>query len=113
MAFPGVEKRRFPRIKLQQPLSYQIRGVPEVNNAVVNDISLGGLSLSNNKFIAPKTLIALKINILSWVLNATAKIAWSSLAPKSDRYRLGVEFVELNQQKKAYLADYISMQNTK
>jgi c-di-GMP-binding flagellar brake protein YcgR len=110
MAFPGIEKRYFPRIKLQRPLHYQIRGVPEFNNAIGDDISLGGMSLINNKFIAPQTLVTLKINILSRILSPTAKIAWSSLVPKSDRYRLGIQFLEIDLQEKRYLSEYINIQ---
>ena len=112
MAGSIVEKRRFPRIKLQRPLHYQIRGVSVSNNAIGENISLGGIGLlTNNRFIAPETLVTLKVNILSRILNPTVKVIWSHLVPQFERYRLGVEFIEFDAQEKSYLADYISTYN--
>ncbi|OGX15201.1 MAG: hypothetical protein A2166_00220 [Omnitrophica WOR_2 bacterium RBG_13_41_10] len=108
MAIAIVEKRRFPRIKLQRPLHYQIRGVSIFNNAIGENISLGGIGLlTNNRFIAPETLVSLKINVLSRILSPTVKVVWSHLIPQFERYRIGVEFVEFDAQEKSYLADYI------
>lgn len=104
------EKRLTPRIKLSTPLRYQIRGEPEFNTTVSDDISVGGLSFYESKFIAPKTPLNLEINVLSRILRPMGRVAWSSPLPHSDRYRLGIEFLEFNLKEKDYLSDYIDMQ---
>lgn len=104
------EKRRYPRIKLKRPLRYQIRGTPEFNNAIVDNISVGGLGFVDNKFIAPRTSLMLEINVLSRILRPVGKIAWSSPLPHSNRYYSGIEFLELDPVEKRFLADYINMQ---
>lgn len=107
------EKRRFPRIPLRIPLHYQVRGTPKFNNTIINDISLGGLSFTNNEFIAPNTALTFELDILSRVLKPIGRVSWSSPLPHSDRSRLGVEFLELDPRDKNYLSDYIDMQAAK
>lgn len=103
------DQRHFFRIRLQAPLHYQIRGKPNFNNTVTENISIGGLSFTNDKFIAPNTLLTLQVNVLSKILNPIARVAWVNSLPYNDRYRLGVEFIELDPTQKRYLADYINM----
>jgi len=103
------EKRSFPRIKLNTPLRYKIRGTPRVSETINDDISLGGLGFINNDFIPPRTPISLEVNLAARVLNPIARVVWSSHLPRSDRYRTGLEFMEFNREEKRYLADYIDM----
>jgi hypothetical protein len=104
------EKRCFPRVKLNMPLRYHTRGLPEYNNTLCEDISLGGVRFINDKFIRPEASLALEINVLTRALNPIGRVAWSQPLPHSDRYRVGVEFLELDLGEKNYLSDYIDMQ---
>lgn len=104
------EKRNFPRIKLRIPLRYQIRGKPEFYNTVSSDISLSGIGFTDDKFITPNTCAGLEINLLSRVLRMQGKIVRSSPVAHSDKYRLGVEFLEWDPPEKNYLKDFIDMQ---
>ncbi len=110
MAIKPEEKRRFPRINLHTPIRYQIRGLPEFDNMVSDNISIGGIGFIGNKFIAPSTPVMLEVNILSRILKPIGKIAWSQPLPHSDRNRLGIEFLELDPIEKNYLQDFINMQ---
>jgi c-di-GMP-binding flagellar brake protein YcgR len=102
-------KRRFPRIGVHSPIRYQILGTPEFSNSIADNISVGGLSFINNRFIKPATNLNLEINILSRVLNSTGRITWVSNLPHSDRYKMGVEFTNLDGREKKYISDYIDM----
>lgn len=110
MAIKLEEKRLCPRIKLKTPLRYQIRGTPEFNNAISNDLGMCGVSFVTNKFIAPKTLLGLEVNVLSRVLNPIGRVVWSSPLIHSNRYQVGIEFLELDPREKNYLRDYMDMQ---
>lgn len=103
------ENRRFPRIKLRIPLHYRLRGTSEFDNVSSEDISLGGLRFTNNRFIPPLSNLSLEINILSRVLSPTGRVVWSTPLPHSDRYNLGVEFLDFHPDEKKYLADYIDI----
>ena len=104
------EKRKFPRIRFLNPVRYQIRGIPEFNNVISDNLGLGGVSFINDRFIAPQTLLMLEINVLARVLNPVGSVAWSANVAHSDKYNLGIEFLEMDAQKKAYLKDYINLQ---
>lgn len=106
----ATEKRSLSRIKLHTSLRYQIRGRAEFNNTVSDDISLKGLGIINDRFISPQTYVMLEISILSRILKPMGKIAWAQPLPHSDRYRLGIEFLELDPQEKNYLQGFIDMQ---
>lgn len=113
MAISFSEKRNSPRIKLHRPLRYQIRGRREFYNTISDDISTGGIGFVNNKFIAPLTPVMLEINILSRILRPVGIVAWSYPLPHSNRYRLGMEFLELDPGEKNYLKDFIDMQRNR
>ena len=105
------EKRHFPRIGLRTPLYCKIRGTGGCKNAISDNISLGGMGFTNDKFIAPKTtLVCLQLNILSRVLNPIGQIAWANSLPHSNKYQVGVEFLELDPSEKNYLKDFIDLQ---
>lgn len=104
------EKRQFPRIILKTPLRYQVRGRPEFNNCLSEDISVGGIGFAGDRFIAPLTNLMLEVNILSRILTPVGRVVWANSLPHSGRFRLGVEFLELNPLDKQYLADYLDMQ---
>jgi len=106
------EKRRFSRVKLKSPLHFSIRGRGGFNDTVSEDISTGGICFTNNRYIAPLTNLMLEVRVLSRVLNPIGRVVWVNPMPHSDRYRLGVEFVELDPQKKLYLSEYILMQES-
>jgi hypothetical protein len=109
MAIRWEEKRISPRIRLRAPLRYHILGTREFANAVSNDISTKGLSFINNRFIAPKISLALEIQLLSRLMRATGKVAWANPLAHSDKYRLGVEFLELGKEDQVFLNDFIDM----
>ncbi len=104
------ENRIFPRVNFHSEIRYQIRGKPDFDNAVSNDISCGGLRLTNNRFIPASTLVMLEINVLNRVLRPIGKVAWSASQSHSNRNQMGIEFVEFNTIEQNYLKDFINMQ---
>lgn len=110
MALNIEEKRNFPRLRSRIPLRYQIRGTPEFADTVSDDISTGGISFIDKKFVTPKALVMLEMNLLSRILKSAGRVAWASPLPHSDRYRLGIEFLELDPRERTYLSDFIDMQ---
>lgn len=107
------EKRRFNRVGLRASLRYQIRGSHEFNNAVSGDIGVGGLGFVIDKYIAPSSNLSLQINVLSRILNPIGRVTWIRPLPRSDRYHLGLEFVEFDPGEKKYLSDYVDMHSGK
>jgi hypothetical protein len=104
------EKRRFTRVKLANALRLQIRGRTGCDNAVSENISEGGLAFVNDRFIPRSTPLMLEFNLLSRYLSPIARVSWASPVPHSDKYHLGVEFMEVEPGEKSFLSDYVNMQ---
>ena len=104
------EKRSYKRFRVNAPVSFQIRGESELNNTTSDNISTGGISINSDCFVAPETNVMLEINILSRILKPIARVAWASPIPRTNKHKLGLEFIEFNPIERNYLADYLSIQ---
>lgn len=104
------ENRIFSRLVFNSQVRYQLRGKPNFDNAISNDISCGGLRFTSNRFIPTATAVMLEINVLNRVLRPIGKVAWSRPVSHSQRNQTGVEFIEFNVLEKNYLKDFINMQ---
>ncbi len=110
MATAPEEKRSFPRLRMKTALRYHARGIAEFTNAVSENLSAAGIGFIGEKFIAPKTPLMMEINLLSRILNPIGEVAWAAPLQHSDRYRLGIKFVEFDLKDRNYLSDYLNMQ---
>lgn len=104
------ENRCFPRVDFHSQIRYQLRGRPDFDNVLGNDISCGGLRFTSDKFIPTSTFVMLEVNVLNRVLRPIGKVAWSTPVAHSDRNQTGVEFMEFNTLEKNYLRDFVNMQ---
>lgn len=104
------ENRIFPRVGFHSQIRYQVRGKPDFDNVLGNDISYGGLRFTSEKFIPTSTLVMLEINVLNRVLRPVGKVAWSTPLAHSDRKQTGVEFMEFDRLERNYLKDFVEMQ---
>ncbi len=103
------DQRRQTRFKLETPVSFQVRGRPEFVTTLTSDISNNGLGFDSDAFIPNNTLIMLEVPVLAKVIHPVGRIAWSASMVHSDRYRIGVEFMEMDPAEKHYLKDYLSL----
>ncbi len=106
------ENRVFPRVNLDSPIRFQIRGDADFDNAVCNDISTGGLRFTSNKFVPTESALMLEIKLLERVLRPIGKVAWSAPVAHSYRNQLGVEFLEFDMLERNYLKEFINMRTT-
>ncbi|MFA5118242.1 MAG: PilZ domain-containing protein [Candidatus Omnitrophota bacterium] len=109
MALFSREKRQSARIKFSSPLRYQIRGNSVVNNAVGDNISLGGMAFINETGLPRSSTVMLEFNILSQIIKPVGQVIRATPLPHSDRYRLGIEFIEMDPNQKNYLEKYLKM----
>jgi hypothetical protein len=106
------EKRRFGRINAKFPIRYQIRkGGGFFASGLSDDLSLSGTKLNTDRFFPQGLNLNLELNILSKIINPVGKVIWSQPLPRSNRYQMGIEFIEINPQDKNYLCDYMNMRN--
>lgn len=109
MEKPNREIRRFPRVKLTTPIRIQVRGREDFSRSVGENVSEKGVCFVNDDFIPPSTPVMLEIEVLSRILHPIGRIVWSAPFPRSNKYRLGTEFIEFEQAEQKFLADFLSM----
>lgn len=104
-----VDKRHTPRIDFRLPLRCQIRGKSETSGLLSKNICLGGISFNSESFIAPNTCVNLEISLLNRIINATGQVVRVNYIPRSDKFDMGIKFVELTCVQKKLISDYINM----
>jgi len=102
--------RFFPRIDSQVQFRYQLKGLPEFENAVASDISCGGLRFTSDRFIPTSTTVVLEINLLNRILKPVGRIAWTTTLPHSYRNQMGVQFTDFDGTERKYLEDFVDTQ---
>jgi len=103
------ERRLYPRISYKSPLHYRVRGYPVFDDAISDNISGGGIGFISEKFIAPSTILMLELGVLSRTLKPVAEVVSSIAVAHSDRNRLGLKFLEMEDEEKSYLENFIKM----
>lgn len=109
MVVAVTEKRKAQRIPHRAPVTFLVRGTREAKSAISENISTGGIGLIHDSFIPPDTVLMFEVSILSQPFNTAGKVAWSWPVPHSDRYRLGVSFLELDPARRNYLTEYVRL----
>ena len=66
------------------------------------------MKLLLNDFIAKNDSMKLHINLIDKVLDTKAKVVWCNKERRSDRYSVGVEFVEMGLTAKEELSNFIN-----
>lgn len=51
----------------------------------------------------------LEIEVLSRVLHPIGKIVWSTPFPRSNKYKLGTEFIEFDAGERKFLGDFVNL----
>jgi len=109
MLLVSKENRRFARINLHVPVRFQVRGHTEANSGLSDDLSQGGLSLISDGFLATSATLMLEIGLPLHLLRPIGRVAWSQPLPRSNKNRLGIEFLEIDRRERNYLGEYINM----
>lgn len=112
MALKPQDKRVFPRVRFGNPIRYQVRGEAKFDNAVCDNVSIGGIGFTSNTFIPRATPLMLEFNVLSRIICPIGYVSWASPIPHSDRYKLGIEFKEFDPKEKEYLSDFVDLQQS-
>ncbi len=104
-----INKRRSPRIDFRLPLRCQIRGKSEINGLLTKNICLDGISFNSESFIAANTCLNLEITLLNKIINTTGQVVRVNHIARSDKFDMGIKFIELSYEQRRLLSDYINM----
>ena len=97
---PGLqgERRRFVRVPFDRPA--RAEQIPQsfqndVFGLLSADLSEGGVQLSSPEFFPLESLVVLDLDTPT-PFRAVGRIAWSEQVGDQDRWRVGMEFMELS-----------------
>ncbi len=87
------ERRQFSRIRLDEPVRYQLKDPTQFGGCLSCDIGAGGIRISVNDFIPLNTELALQVHLSSKrVVDRKGRVVWVEKFRFADRYQAGVEF---------------------
>lgn len=106
------EKRKHPRLKLSLPLFCNSLTSRFSFYSAFEDISIGGLSLVDIRFLSLNELLKLKIEFPGRTVRCEGKIVWLKNLPDSEDKKAGVEFTNMEPKNRDYIKDFISDMKT-
>ena len=110
------ERRKFPRKNADFPV--QLRPMSQKNagaihNSMTHDFSEGGMQLSSFYFYPVDSKMILKIFPLNDMepISSVGRVVWIEQVPYQDRYKVGIEFAEMNYESRMSLKQMITSSN--
>lgn len=105
----GAERRRFQRLKVNCPVDYRFFNGTRYQQTVTCDVSEGGISFLVDGAVSIGTHIYFEARLKNrpQSLYGIARVVWSSREPYSDKYKVGLEFVEAGSISKADITSFI------
>ena len=103
------ERRKFIRVPDNLQISYEVMPHPKVGDFFTRDISQGGIRFFVHEFIRRNSILKIKLTLAktTFYFEALVKVVWIKEDTLSERYEVGVEFVDIPQNAIAHLIDYI------
>ncbi|MCX5699702.1 MAG: PilZ domain-containing protein [Candidatus Omnitrophica bacterium] len=104
-----IERRRCVRIPESLSIVYEVVPGQTRKEYITKDISQGGMRFLINEFISKDSRLRIKISFHETLfsLEIWVKCAWIRKIPYSDRYEIGVEFVDMPSKAGDYLIGFI------
>jgi len=101
------DKRKNSRSFISFPIECSVLPGGGYFYTVSKDLSLGGVRILSDEFLAKNNCLRLNINLIDKVLGVKAKVVWCNKERVSDRYSAGLKFVEIAEENKSYLDSII------
>ena len=125
--FPDLERRRFPRSKDNIFVLCSLKASTPVEFKVVaSDISAGGLIFETERDVSKDSELELQIyqprnrdKNMIFSIPVLAKVAWIRKIEKDNfekgenKYRIGIEFLEIKEKDRKIIANYLEKKHVK
>lgn len=105
------ERRKFTRWSFAEPVQIRRIDCRDTHGSLAKDIGLGGVSVIAARFIPLSTKVQIEGEVVRTreYFTGMAKVAWIQKLPYSeDQYRLGLEFVEMTQDSRKVIGEYVA-----
>jgi len=109
------EKRIHKRVNVSVPINYETIENPlkRYGHTLSKDISENGIKIAMERFCPPKTKFLLRINLeeINKTIESLAETIWSFNIRASNRYHNGMRFIDMNQENKTALREYVTIKS--
>jgi len=104
-----LERRKFIRIPESSQISYEILSELKARDYLTRDISQGGIRFFVHEFIRRNSILKIRLTLAktTFYFEALVKVVWIREDTLSERYEVGVEFIDIPQNATEHLIDYI------
>ncbi|MFC1514352.1 PilZ domain-containing protein [Candidatus Omnitrophota bacterium] len=102
------EKRKQQRVKISFPVRCEGLDSRRGFYTVFKDISVGGLKVISEEFLAVNKAIKFEINLINTLVKGKGKVVWCNPQSFADRYFVGLEFTEIGPSAQKTLSDFLS-----
>ena len=102
------ERRRYPRVNISFPVECEI--LPErkkIFYTVTKNLSIGGAKILSEFFFPNEKTFKININLINEIIKAKAKVVWCNKEPYSERYQMGLCFLDMNKNDKDHLKTFL------
>jgi len=106
---PVEERRRWPRLRVYSPVKYHFLRENRFRCCITCDISEGGAGLLLDNPLPPGTCLyfQIKLHNLPNPASGIARVVWASRDVYSEKYRAGLEFLEISNGSRSEIADFV------
>ena len=104
-----MEKRRKnPRIDIALPIEYSLpQRTKKILYTVSKNVGLGGIEILCDDFLSWGQTLRTQINLIDTIAHTRTEVVWCQKEMHSERYRIGLKFLELKEKDKARLCGFI------
>jgi c-di-GMP-binding flagellar brake protein YcgR len=92
------ERRKYPRIGVSFPVECNVLSQRLYFYTVSKDLSLGGIKILSDDFIPKDNIIRVRVNLIDETVSLKARVAWCNSKRVSEKYLIGLEFIEISQE---------------
>ena len=108
-----LERRRYPRFKINLPLDYYRLGKQATQNAKARDISEGGLNVYFPEALEIGEQVRLKLFFATpesdlESIEATAEVTWVAILSGDGEYQSGVKLVDISSEDLTKLKNFLA-----
>ena len=103
------ERRRFVRVPEHLQVSYRILPGTKMREYITKNISQGGMRFYVHELIPEGSILEIRLTLqkIFFSFKSRVKVVWSKEEPRSERYEVGVKFINIPQKAADNLLDYI------
>lgn len=103
------ERRKYMRIPEESEVTYKVLTAPKLNMFLTKDISQGGICFFIQESVPQNSLLEIRLALekIPFSFKTIVKTKWIRKVAHSERYEVGVEFVNLSEDATKHLLQYI------